>query len=405
MVWYLNGRIKKSFLIPSSWLLGIYMISSFCGIIDLQVEKYRMPYTSEYWLPMIWFLFTLLLFLLPFRTFNENRIKMIVIPNKNTLDACSTTVIILSFFAIFFFGSAVFRIFMMGDLSYLRNSRYMGGEELVEEGLTNTIASVSASLYVFALLFFFIYSCMNGNKRRRILLLIASISEPLHVMAYVGRDGVVFWLFSFVFLYLLFRPYMPSMSTKPIKKTFIIAAVALLTPFLAITMSRFDTSNIGAQGSLISYLGQGFVNGPLYFSIEDKPIHLWGSFPLVRQIFGLREPISLGLVEFGEWKSWGFSTFLSSFVSNFGIWGMYLMALLSFAFFYILVWHKKNFLNISNIIIYILYFQIFSQGVFYFRQYTRGGNLFILLCFVFALLFKMLHETGKPIVLQRTDSR
>ncbi len=195
---------------PSFWLLAIYMVGALCGVGDLFVSEYKMPYTPAFWEPMLVFMFTLILFLLPFRTFNENRIREIVLPNKKILDVCSTIIIMLSFFAFFYFISLVVRIFSMGDLGYLRDSRYgPQGEEFVEAGMMNTIASVSASFYVFAILLFFIYSCIGGNKKRRLLLLAGSISEPLHIMAYVGRDGVVFWIFSFVFLFLLFARICP----------------------------------------------------------------------------------------------------------------------------------------------------------------------------------------------------
>ena len=47
----------------------------------------------------------------------------------------------------------------------------------------------------------------------------------------------------------------------------------------------------------------------------------------------------------------------------------------------------------------MLYFQILSQGVFYFRQYTRGGNLFILLCLIFSLLLYVIEHDEKAVVL------
>ena len=62
---------------------------------------------------------------------------------------------------------------------------------------------------------------------------------------------------------------------------------------------------------------------------------------------------------------------------------------------------KRTTFLFSSVFIYILYFEVYSQGVFYFRQYTRGGNLFILLCFLMALIFNVLQNSGKPIVIER----
>ncbi len=194
---------------------------------------------------------------------------------------------------------------------------------------------------------------------------------------------------------------MPDTSVKSIKKTFVIAAIALLAPFFAITLSRFESSDMGTGGSIISYMGQEFLNGPFYFAIDNPPRQMWNSFPLVREIFGLAEPVSSGMTTVGEWRSWGLSTFVISFIGNFGYLGTYLLSIILILFFYITIGKRKKQLGFHSIIIYILFFQVYSQGIFYFKQYTRGGNLFIVLCFVFAIIFRILIKMKKPIVISR----
>lgn len=399
LFWVGNKKAKKAWLSPSSWLLGLYLLGSFLGIIDLTIETYHAPYRLDFWFPLILFLFTLLLFLLPFRTFNEMRISQLAFPNKRFLNLMSVVIIILSFYAIIFYMSSVIRIFTMGDLSALRNMRYSTGEEFVEGGIMNTIASVSASLYPFALLLFFVYACLGNSKWRCILLLLSSFSEAIHILTFVGRDGIVFWIFSFVFLFLLFKPYLPSERISKLKKWFLVGSVALMIPFFAITSSRFDDSDTGVGGSVVSYMGQQFVNGPIYFSLDNPPVKPWASFPLVREIFHLPEPRESDRnVLVGEWNPGGFSTFLSSFHGNFGYLGMYFIAILSLFFFHVTVGRCKKTMRLHNIIIYILYFQIFGQGVFYFRQYTRGGNLFILLCILMYVFFRLIPQKGRVVL-------
>ena len=143
-------------------------------------------------------------------------------------------------------------------------------------------------MYVFALLLFFVYSIIGNNKLKCILLLISSVSEPLHILSYVGRDGVVFWLFSFIFLFLLFRPFMQKDMSKRILKYFGIGAAILMLPFLAISVSRFDSTDAGTGGAMISYMGQSFVGGPAYMGIDDKPFNEGASFPLFYEITGIR---------------------------------------------------------------------------------------------------------------------
>lgn len=402
--WIKNKKNKGSWQTPSSWLLGIYAIGAFCGIFVFLGKEYYTPYTFDFWFDMLWFIGTLLLFLSPFYFFKENEIKRIILPNKNFLDIVSTIIILMSFYAIIFYSSAVIHVFSSGDLRYMRDERGMTGEQYFEVGIFNTIASVCSSFYVFALLLFFIYFSIGCEKKRRILLLVGSLSETVHQLANVGRDGIVFWLFSFIFLYLLFRPYLnfSERQYRKFRKIFIIGASIVLVPFLAITVSRFGDRDDGSVSFfVIDYMGQGFVQGPIFFGLEEKPNSYLASFPLIRSVFDIPDPPERTIYALGEWRSNGFSTFLSSFWTNFGGVGLYIIWVLTTLFFIIVMGTKKRVLKLQNIIIYALYFQVLSQGVFYFRQYTRGGNLFMLLCVIFSIYFTLRGNERNSITLYK----
>lgn len=385
-IWHYNFKKKSSWKTPSSFLLGIYVMSSFCGIWAINVLGFKEPLSSSYWIPVVEFSAFLLAFLYPVISYREDRIERINLPSLNTLNVFSTVIIILSFLSIVHYASTVNMIFALSSLSDARSMLY-AGEEFVESGLINTIASVSASMYVFALLLFFIYSSIGGHNKRCILLLISSISEPLHVLCYVGRDGIVFWIFSFLMLFLFFKPYMGDATYKKVRKSFIIGSSALLIPFMLISISRFDASDGGTGGSMISYLGQGFVNGPLFFGIEHKPISGATGFPLFWEMTGLNPPKSMGMIQYGEWLSWNFSTFVVDFYRYFGFGGEILVCILLSLVFKMIFNRLSRDIAFNKLFVYILYFQILSQGVFYFRQYTRGGNLFIVICIVFYFAF------------------
>lgn len=393
LFWYTNAKSKRSFMTSSSWLIGIYMISALCGIFEFKLGGYQIPNDIEFWYPILAFTASILLFLLPFRMFHEEKVRTIVVPNKNILDLCSTIIIILSFYSIIFYSQTVIGIFSYGDLGYLRDARYSEGGEYFESGLMNTIASVSASLYVFALLLFFIYASLGVDPKRRKLLLLSSLSEPIHIMAFVGRDGVVFWLFSFVFFFLIFKPYLNKSYIKVNKKKIILLFIALMVPFLAITSGRFEDSDSGVGGSIISYMGHSFVYGPLFFNLENPPyIHL-SSFPLIREIFNIPAPVT-DMIEMGEWRSWCFSTFIVGLIRNFGYLVTYLIGIILIVVSLCTFGKPSKSLKFNDMIMSILYFQIIGQGVFYFRQYTRGGNLFIVMSIVLYFVFKQSCRTN-----------
>lgn len=397
--WRDNANSKKKWLSPSSFLIGIYLLSSFCAIWTIGVENYTQVLSSDYLFPMLFFDLFILLFLLPYRLFHEERIAAIRLPNQSVLDIFSSFLIILSFYAIFYYVSTVISIFTLSDLGAARNAIYgEQGETYVDSGVGQTIASVSASFYSICLVLYFIYKIKGKHKTRCTLLLISSLSYPIQIMAWVGRDGVVFWIFSFVFLFLLFKPYMETPEVKSIIKVFSIGAVVLMIPFVAISISRFSTSDMGTNGSIISYMGQGMVNGPYYFGLDDKVYTNGVGFPLYFELTGQKMPTGQGNQMVGEWATWNFSTFVVSLYRNLHLVGliifcimMYLISIMSFG-------SKKRVLPFHDLFIYLLFFEIISQGVFYFRQGARGGNLYIVMCFFLALIFKFIESNSKDYV-------
>lgn len=374
------------------------------GVIELNIGEYSQPYEIEYWLPMLEFDFFLILFLLPFRFFRESTIQKVVLPNRRILDLFSTIIIILSFYAIFFFASSVSNVFMMANLSDARNSMVAGEDLYFEAGIKATIASVSAANYVFAIVLFFIYEIIGGSKIRKVLLLIASLSEPLHILSFVGRDGIVFWIFTFVFCYAFFKPYMQVSNTKRLVRVFIVLGLVMLVPFLLISISRFGESETGTSGSFVSYLGHAFIQGPLFFGIDNKPIIPGANFPLFRSLLGLPPAVSGGGANIiGEWVPYKFSTFIVSLYQGLDIFGLIVLIVFIYMIFAITFGKAKKTTTFSQFIVYLLYFQIVSQGVFYFKHYTRGGNLFIISCFALSILFSVLQQAGAPIVINKIE--
>ena len=245
-----NRKAKGGWLTPSGVLIMIYAVCSLMGIIVVWSGEYRSPLRSYYWMPMLVFDLFILLYLLPFRRFNEMRINMLRLPSRQFLDIFSTIIIILSFYAIIYYASTVRFIFSLGDLGAARDIRYLEGE-FVETGLFNTIASVSSANYVFAIVLYFIYKAFGNSKTRCRLLFISSFSNAIHVLSFVGRDGIVFWLFTFVFCWAFFSPYLQIDTRKKIRKIFTIGGAILFIPIFIKSITLKD----------IEYIAIGLYNG------------------------------------------------------------------------------------------------------------------------------------------------
>ncbi len=396
MIWMTTVyRRKKSFILPSVFVLGLYFISVLLSYPHVIVNEELLSLDPKYFEASIVFLSLLLLYLLPFTNIREDKVKSIVLPNAKTLYVFSVAIIFLSLFSIIFFTPTVIDVFSVENLGDARILMTQEGP-FVEVSIWNTIASVSASLYTIALILFFIYRAKGTNKKMSILLLASSFSYVFNVFAYVGRDGVVFWIFSFIGTYWLFRNYISSKDKKTIRKYFNIFLIIAIPLFMAITFDRFSDNPLAG---IISYMGQSFPNFTLAYH-ADYPVSGGNSFPLFKEILGLPMTESYR-GEFGGTVTWVFGTFLKSFLLNFDIIGTIILGLGMGLILKLTFRKNSNVFYFHQLFIYFLYFQIFSQGVFYFRQYGRGGNLFIVLSFFFYFVFLFLkrHENN-PVVLK-----
>ncbi len=59
------------------------------------------------------------------------------------------------------------------------------------------------------------------NVPRALLLILASLSYVIYILAYVGRDGVVYWVMTALAVFVVFRVHMPSLcasrSSPPVR--------------------------------------------------------------------------------------------------------------------------------------------------------------------------------------------
>lgn len=395
LIWIiLIKKRKKSLLLPTVFTLGLYLISVVLSYPHVIINDEPLSLDPIYFEASIVFLLLLLLFLLPFTNIREDRVKSIILPNVRTLYVFSIGIVCLSLFSIIYFTPVVINVFSVENLSDARIAMTQG-DLFVKETIWNTIASVSSSFYNIAFILFFIYRAKGTNRKLSILLLISSLSYVLNVFAYVGRDGVVFWVFSFIGTYLLFRNFLPLKDRNTIRKYFVIFLILAVPLFMAITYDRFSDNPFAG---MISYIGQSFPNFMLAFK-ADFPVSRGNAFPLFKEILGI--PITESYRgEFGGTVTWVFGTFIKSFMLNFNILGTIILGL-AMGLVVKLVFKKSSTkLYFHQLFVFFLYFQIFSQGVFYFRQYTRGENLFIILSFVFYIFFLFIKKHDRnPIVL------
>jgi oligosaccharide repeat unit polymerase len=380
---------KGSILYPSVFVLFLYTLSVLLSYPHIMINDEKLSLDSKYFLASIVFLLLLFLFLSPFVSFREDTIKKIQLPSPPLLKTFSVLIVLLSLYSIAYFIPVVIYVFSIGNFYVAREGMIADGP-YVNVSIYNTIASVSASFYSIAIFLFFIYRAKGTNKLLSIFLLISSFSYVLNVFAYSGRDGVVFWLFSFLVSYGFFRDFLPQKDQSLIKRILFLFLILIIPIFISITSDRFSDN---VFGGILSYLGQQFPNFCLSFQ-SDYPVSNGATFPLFRKILGLPEVVGYS-GEFGGTYTWVFGTFLKSLILNFDIIMTIIIGVFMGLFFRIAFIRSNKNIAFYQLFLYFLYFNIFSQGVFYFRQYGMGGNLFIVLSVLFYFVFMVLMKLMK----------
>lgn len=404
-----NIKRKGGWRNASTILLLMYFATALLSIPNVlinnesSISRYSLLDGNEYWLGVIAYIFFIFIFLFPLYYFKENKNLTIKLPNIGLLNIFSSVLIVLSIFSIAFYLPAVIKMFKSGTaLAILRNNLSSIRTEYVNtEGLWNTIASVSSSLYPFAMMLFFLYYIKGKNTIRCALLFVSSTSKIIMVLSFVGRDGVVFWIINFIFMYFLFYNYFSEKQKKRLRSVFIVMAAVAMIPILAISISRFGgKSNNGTMRSILSYLGQMVPNYLLFFNVRADHYCFGSAFPLLYEIIGKEKPTVYRWIDGGT-ESNVFGTFLKSFNISLGVWGTVAVGIFALIVFCVIFGKEKKVLSYHYYFVYILYFHTLSEGLFYFKDYTRGGNLFIIICVVLFFAFRALENKFGCFVLEK----
>ena len=382
---------RRKGLTPSFLLYGLYTLSSATAVLLVVFFGYGdNVYVSDYNSGVLYLLFALLLYLYPFVDIGDNDIRSVSVPSKPLFRLLLIGLTVLSYFSIFYFSRIAISMLSVGvdNIAYYRNLVAQGSHPFVSDSIVNTIAGTAANFYVLQLLFFFLILL---EKRRftmgAFIVLLSSLSYPVFVLAYMGRDGVVFWLFSFLFFLFLFYRYLHGEILRTMKRIVGIIAIPFLLFFLIITVGRFviGGSSDGILEPVLSYLGQGPIN---FAELYDTGLKTYGyganMFPL---FFSSNSDIAFVLNNNYDIKTWVFKTFISSIYLDFGCFLTLFMGLLLiflYRFSYVKNRMEKHF-SFSFLLIYSLFITVYSQGIFYFRQYNRAGNLFIVVMLLLAL--------------------
>ena len=141
--------------------------------------------------------------------------------------------------------------------------------------------------------------------------------------------------------------------------------------------------------SLLSYMGQGSINFAEYYYIPNMISDGGQSLflPLVKNVdLNYKEQVSSLLYNY-DIVPWIFKTFVSSIYTSIGsLFSLILGLILLFVYKNFFKERKKGVLSFSFLLIYTVFFTVYSQGAFYLTYYHNIAHLSVLLIFLLALL-------------------
>jgi oligosaccharide repeat unit polymerase len=366
------------------------------GCLSLILEqsgkfKSVFPYSFE---PMAYLSLCFLITFWGFIGFKDQKFSSIKIENIYFYQVLEIFLLIGGLLAILFFLPFAYGG-LTGDIALNRIAlQYLAESKLGSFGIVNSIFTLLANLFILNQLCSFINLIPRNGKRnvfKASLMFISSFSYVVYILAYVGRDGIVFWLMSYIFCYLLFRDFLARDVLRKLKIFFVLTLTLLLIPFFIITMARFSILEGGVGWWILNYGGQQLRNFNDHYLILEPLAYGRSGFPVFVDLFEL---VSFSEIQafdkdvmFSHFLNngvipWVFTTFIGSIMLDFGkIWTFFFLCLFSLSARSILkTVSTKGVLKFSNMLILTLLYQVVYWGVFYFKQYaTNYYMIFIIL--------------------------
>jgi oligosaccharide repeat unit polymerase len=287
-------------------------------------------------------------------------------------------------------------------------------------GLINTFASMASWLFPISLVMAFIrfsqFKERNVSVFPAILLILTSLSFVIYVLAYVGRDGVIYWIMTAAVIFLLFRRHLHQKHMQRVLLGGLMVAPFIMVPLVIITVARFAGSDGGVAISILNYFGSQIQTFSDYSSIDRPMTYGVMNFPIFMEVacpIFISECANWGDIKkdvFDEYllqgkDPWLFGTYVSDFVGDFGYLGT-LVALSAFSFVCRRACTGRDSngrLSIERLLLILFFFLVPYWGVFYFR--LGIANSAIIANFAFIIFVWLVQRSYSPKPKRRLPSR
>ena len=398
---------RVSYFGPGCYILISYFIFAIISLyLYLNKQEYflNIGWDQLYLFPFIYLFLTMLYTSSPILRYDYQQIHQITKPNTALLNTAMLVVAI---------SSLVTTIMQWDIISSSIGMMMVGSDSLSELYFSKTdlfemvVQNVNNSNFLFKIFFilyryvrdfnilFFLYylTLKDRNKYITILLGLGVFSEMLWALASGTRTNAVLPIFVIVITYLsLFKFY-----AERVKKVFTTTLLGVVVFFsiltVLLTISRFDSTDVGTQGSIINYAGQANLNFNNY-ALDDGGIRYGDrTMPFLKEMLGLetppdREAFTLKYSHLTINDNY-FSTYIGDFTIDFGPYWAIVIFLLFTTLFNFLLKIRNNDMTFDQLIVLYFIMVVCAKGAMYLFDFGGTGNYRIEGFIIMYLIFKL----------------
>lgn len=374
---------------PSTFLISLYLISSISSIILLYgydtFDENRISFKAT-----VYHIFTLMLCTYPILRFGDIKMSDIVFPSFSRLNILAWMLIVTGTTGSIVFFVQIINMLKIGNFWEARMLFLQDEENMSSRNIFEFIGRIGGCLsFVSVFLGFYYYKF--EYKFKALLLFVSSISTIIINAIAAGRHAVIFWLFSIIFSYLVFKDNLHIKQSKIVRNILALPSIIFLFYFTLVTIDRFKESEGGIIYELVCYAGQPNI----YFSYGydlffENTFHGRKSFGY---LFPANERIpALNLNDYytADYHLNTFSTFIGTIYKDIGNANTLVFSLLFFSITAI-AFRTKQEISFFTLCFYLFCFELVAQGVFIFLHSSstsiKSYALLLLIAFIMSYIF------------------
>lgn len=365
----------------------LYVITSFCGVLmvvggylssegGVLVDGWEPDYDIK---PTILYCGLITLTILPFSFLRPEKLEEITNVHRFLIYAFTVFVLLQGAVMYFLVGEFVSDL-LNGDFRFIKDAHYAGDispadVKMLTMPLPVQIMYLLSSITLLALPLFFYYSCVERRSLwLTVPLLAVSISPILRGILVADRTEIIHYGLMFFFCLVFFQ----KIITRKIRNFFLICSIPAFAAgavyFFAVSASRFEDQDEGAEGTLLEYAGQSYTNFCYFYDHHNSELYYIERELPITSYFLLKSQYT----ETKEERSAKEGFFIGVFASHVGSWmldtgvvgSIIISALFTLICCLVINRYNRTSFDIADVLMLYVLGAIPTFGIFYYRYYT-----------------------------------